>query len=354
MSTSTTLSRGIIRKLEGVEIEVLDIHSIVPVERGVIHYNPGMARDDRGNLWISVRSCTFPDKPKEEDGLKHPMHYQNHLNVGLLDEKTLKVTEMKEVMPEEGYSGFQWGIEDVRLFWREDGLHGIGVILPVLNGEYKTCQAEILIDHKKGTYKLVKNYGQPFGHPEKNWMPPEKPARLFDFIYSPTQIVLDGQVIGPEHPLDIHGGTPLVDYEDGYLSIGHIVTGVKGKRTYAQVACKWDKRGALTHISQFFHLDAGWRVKLQESIEFVSSAVWIKGKEGEELLIGLGIKDELTGVARIPVDKFQWQPYGDMSWYGWGYATQPSYVEIPTPAVGLKGVHAASLTTESLEKTQNP
>lgn len=346
MSTTTRITHGVIHKLEGVETKVLDMHGIIPKERGVIHYNPGMARDDKGNLWISVRSCTFPDKPKVEGGLEHPMHYQNHLNVGLLDEKTLKVTNVKEVLPEEPYNGFQWGIEDVRLFWREDGLHGIGVILPVIEGQYKTCQAEILIDHKKGTYKLIKNYGQPFNNPEKNWMPPENPARLFDFIYSPTQIVLDGDIIGDTHQLDIHGGTPLVEYESGYLSIGHVVTRVDGRRTYAQVACKWDKRGKLTHISQFFHLDVGYRVALNESIEFVSSAVWADGKKGEVLLVGLGIKDELTGIAEIPVHLFKWEPYGDMSWYRWHFKEAPSFVEIPTPAAGLKGVHAGSLTTD--------
>lgn len=346
MSTTTKISHGVIHKLPGVETIVLDLHSKIPAESGVIHYNPGMARDDKGNLWISVRSCTFPDEPKEEGGLKHPMHYQNHFNVGLLDEKTNEVTDIKELQPEEVYPGFQWGIEDVRLFWREDGLHGIGVILPVINGQYKTCQAEILIDHKKGTYKHVKTYGQPFGHPEKNWMPAEKFERMFDFIYSPTQIVIDDEIVGTEHQLDIHGGTPLLKYGAGYISIGHIVTKVEGRRTYAQVACRWDKRGKLTHISQFFHLDAGWRVGLQESIEFVSGAVWSEGREGQELLIGLGIKDELTGIARINTSLFTWEEYGDMSWYRWQYKTPPSFVETPTPASGLKGVHAGSLTTD--------
>jgi hypothetical protein len=345
MSTTTSLSHGIIHKLEDTPVKILGIHKIKGIS-GVIHYNPSLARDDDGNLWISVRSCSFPQEPVIHNGLAHPMHYQNHFHVGLLDEDTLEVHDMKELHPEEPYDGFQWGFEDGRLFWRDDGLHAIGVVLPVSNGDYRTCQAEILLDHKKGTYKLIKNYGQPFGVPEKNWMPPERFARLFDFIYSPTQIVLEGEVIGEKHQLDIHGGTQLVKYGSGYLSIGHVVTSVKKRRTYAQVACRWDKRGKLTHISQFFHLDVGWRVALQESIEFVSGAVWAKDKEEQELLISLGVKDELSGIARIDVSQFKWQPYGDISWYGWHYATPPSYVELPTPATDLKGVHSKSLVAD--------
>lgn len=345
MSTNTTLLRGAVYKLN-TEVTILDIHGVKGIP-GVIHYNPGLARDPDGNLWISVRSCTFPDKPTKHNGLQHPMHYQNHLNVGLLDEKTLTVSKMKNIKAAKEYDGFQWDIEDVRLFWREDGLHGIGVILPVRDGDYRTCQAEILIDHTKGTYTLVKDYGQPFGHPEKNWMPPEKAARLFDFTYSPTQIVVDGEVIGREHHLDIHGGTPLLPYEDGYISIGHVVTAIKGRRSYVQVACKWNKRGELKEISQFFHFDIGWRQHLQESIEFASGAVWATGKEGEEMLIGVGVKDELTAIVKLKIEELYWQPYGDISWYAWNYVSPLSRHEIPTPATGLKGVHEQSLTTDT-------
>ena len=330
MSTSTKLSKGTIYKLPNTEVTILDIHSIKGLS-GVIHYNPGLARDNEGNLWISIRSCSFPKKPIIEQGVTHPMHYQNHLHVGKLDEKTLTVSGLKEIRPEEPYLGHQWGIEDVRLFWREDGLHGIGVILPVKDGAYRTCLAEILIDHKAGTYKLLQDFGQPFGHSEKNWMPPSEPARLFDFIYSPTQIVVDGQVIGPEHHLDIHGGTPLLPYQGGWLSIGHVVLAVKGQRTYAQVGQFFNTRGELKQVSQFFHLDVGWREKLQESIEFVSGAVWSQGKEGQELLMGLGLKDELAGIARLDVNLLNWQPYGDIGWYGWTWDTPPTRAELPTP-----------------------
>ena len=70
--------------------------------------------------------------------------------------------------------------------------------------------------------------------------------------------------------------------------------------------------------------------KLKETIEFVSDMVWSKGKEGEELLVGVGVKDEATGIARVPVDKFEWTETTDVIYYKWKWDTPPNRVEIPT------------------------
>lgn len=299
--------------------------TIVPViaENGEVHYNPGLARDPDGRLFVSIRSCIT--NYKEKFGITHPLGYENFLHVGILKEKTLELEGLKEVKPDKEYPGLQWGIEDIRLFWREDGLHGIGVILPVENGQLKLRQGEILIDYEAGTYKLIKDHGRPFGHAEKNWMPSESPNPHFDFVYSPTQIVKDGKVIGEDNELFIHNGTPLIPYEDGYISIAHAVTSVMGERTYAQIALKFDKHGKLVEHSQFFHFNVGWRQKLRETIEFASGLVW---SEDGQLLVGIGVKDELLGFCKIPVSKLQWQPYADTMWYSWTWETRPNRKEI--------------------------
>jgi len=98
---------------------------------------------------------------------------KNFLHVGILKEKTLSIEGLKLIKGEKEYDGFQWGIEDVRLFWREDGLHGVGVIIPLEGRSLKLRQAEILIDYEAGTFKLLKDLGRPFGHAEKNWSPTE-------------------------------------------------------------------------------------------------------------------------------------------------------------------------------------
>lgn len=321
MSIYTLVQNGLLTNID-VPTTILDINP----KAGEIHYNPGLARDKDGKLYISIRSCDT--NFKEKYGIMHPLGYENFLHVGILDEKTMKVSDLKEIKPEEVVNGIQWGIEDVRLFWREDGLHGIGVILPVYDGLIKLRLAEILIDHKKGTYKILKDLGRPFGHAEKNWMPSETANPHFDYIYSPTQIVKDGEVIGEYNDLFIHNGTPLIPFKENYLSIGHSVVSLHGERTYAQIALKFNQEGQLIEHSQFFHFNVGWREKLKETIEFASGMVWTNGKKDEEVLVGLGVKDELTGIARIPVSKFHWQPYADTMWYAWDWDGEVNRIEL--------------------------
>lgn len=325
MSVNTLVKDGLLSNLN------VDVTTVpIDVENGQVNYNPGLARDPKGTLWVSIRSCVT--NLELFKNMEHPNHYRNYLHVGILDEKNLTISKLKEMKPEEEYEGFQWGIEDVRLFWRDDGLHGIGVIIPITeDGKYGIRQAEIIIDYKKGTYKYIKDHGRPFGHAEKNWMPSEKPNPHFDFIYSPTQIVKNDKVIGEENELFIHNGTPLIPYQSGYISIGHSVCSLFGERTYAQIALYWNAKGKLLWHSQFFHFNVGWREQLQETIEFASGLVWSKGKGGEELLVGIGIKDEIPGFARVPVSKFKWFEYSDTTWYAWRWDTPPNRIEIPSP-----------------------
>jgi len=321
MSVHTKVKDGVLSNID-VDVSILEIKGIT----GEVHYNPGLCRHG-DDLWISIRSCTT--NLERFEGWEHPNHYQNYLSIGLLDEDTMEIKGLKEVVPEEDYPGFQWGIEDVRLFWREDGLHGIGVTIPIENGHYGIRQAEILIDYDKGTYRLLKDHGRPFGHAEKNWSPPESPTDKFDFIYSPTQIVKDSEVIGELNDLFIHNGTKLLPYEDGYISIGHVVTQVMQERTYATLALKWNAAGRLIDISQFFHFNVGWREKLKETIEFVSDMVW--AKDPNTLLVGIGVKDEITGIAKVPIDKIEWLSYEDVTWYSWQWKSPPNRIELPTP-----------------------
>ena len=163
MSEKTLIKDGILTDI-GVDVKIV----LVDAKDGQVHYNPGLARDPDGRLFISVRSCIT--NQKEYKGMRHPLGYENFLHVGILNEKTLEISGLKEIVPDKDYDWTIWGCEDVRLFWREDGLHGVGVILPLEEGRIKLRQAEILIDYEAGTYSLIKDLGRPFGHAEKNWV----------------------------------------------------------------------------------------------------------------------------------------------------------------------------------------
>lgn len=321
MSVNTLVKDGTLSDL-GIKVKLYKLE----LNKGEVHYNPSLARDPNGKIFVSIRSCIT--NQKEFQGVKHPLGYENFLHIGILNENTLEIENIKLIEAEEEYEGFQWGIEDIRLFWRKDGLHGIGVIIPLEGRDIKLRQAEILIDYNKNTFKLLNDLGRPFGHAEKNWSPTQSPNPNFDYIYSPTQIVKDGEVIGEPNDLFIHNGTPLIPHEDGYISIGHAVLAVHGERTYGQIGMKWSQEGKLLAQTQFFHFNLGWREQLQETIEFVSGLLWSTGKEGEELLMGIGVKDEFTGIAKVPMSRFSWEPYSDTFWYSWHWAEKQNRAEI--------------------------
>lgn len=341
MSVNTLIKDGIIHKFD-YPVHVWDLK---PGEGW--HHNPSICRDDKGKVWISVR---HHDKlplivhlsPKDLD--PKIRDEASRLVVGFLNEKTLEVTGLKLITPEDDSPDylFEKNIEDNRIFWRPDGLHGIGVAIKVVEGQWQITQIEILINYEKATYKLLRDYGQPHKHTEKNWRAPAIPARAFDFVYSPTEVVLDGKVYGEEYDGFTHGGSQLLPYKDGWISIAHSVMPVRGltKRWYVTFAELHDQFGKVTHNSQFFDFGSGWRENLQESVEFVAGAIWSEGRDQQELLLSLGVRDETCGFVRVPVSAFQWQPLEDVIYYNFSFAnlSNPQENRIEPLQVDLAGV----------------
>lgn len=290
------------------------------------HHNPSIARDSTGKIWVSTRHHEERPVVRYANVTQPYSHPPSQLYLGILDEKTLKVSGVKRIKPENKSPIFllEKEIEDVRIFWRKDGLHGIGVAINAhgFGGETRVYEIEILIDYKKGTYKLLKDYGYIKGHMEKNWSPPSEPARGFDYVYSPTEVVLENRVYGKEYTGNTHGGSQVLPYKDGWIRIAHQVVNLPGltHRWYVSVAEMLDIDGFVTHNSQFFDLQTGWRPQIRESVEFVSGMVWSKGKEEEELLVSYGLRDETCAFVRIPVGIFRWAPFDmDVSYYNWQF-----------------------------------
>lgn len=276
------------------------------------NHNPTITRDDKNNVWIGIRHHDLLPLTVHLDPNNPNAQEPSRFKVGKLNEKTLEVTGLKLIVPEPGSDIFllKHNTEDVRLFHRYDGLHGIGVVFTPQG----ITQGDILINYDQGTYKLVHEYGQPYKHTEKNWSPPSNTTEQFDFIYSQTQVIKYGRPRGKDiYGGEIHGGSQLLPYKDGWISIAHRVSPVVGLtwRWYATMGRLHDYSGKVTHISQLFDFGTGWRENLQESVEYVSGAIWTKDQE--ELLLSLGVRDETCGFVRVPVKAFRWQsPEG---WY---------------------------------------
>lgn len=320
MSVNTIIKDGFIETLD-FPVEVWDL------DENSWHHNPSIARDKDGVIWCSTRY--HDEKPAVRYANPEPYsHPTSWLMVGILDEKTLKMSGVKRIKPHPNNPQYilEKEVEDIRIFWRKDGLHGIGVAINAYDfgGETRVYQVEIIIDYKAGTYKMIRDYGYIKGHMEKNWSPPTIYAQEFDYIYSPSEIVINNKVLGKEYTGITHGGSQVLPYKDGWIRIAHQVVSLPGitHRWYASVAERLNKHGFVTHNSQFFDLQTGWRPQIRESVEFVSGAVWSKGKEDEELLVSYGVRDETCGFVRIPVDVFKWQPFNaDVSYYNWRFSS---------------------------------
>lgn len=329
MSVNTIIKDGLVEKFD-YPVTVWDLDD----KRW--HHNPSIARDDTGKIWCSTRH--HEEEPAIRYANPEPYsHPTSNLMVGVLDEKTLKVSAVKRIKPHKDSPQYllEKEVEDIRIFWRKDGLHGIGVAINSYDfyGETRVYQVEILIDYIKGTYKLLKDYGYIKGHMEKNWSPPTRYAKYFDYIYSPSEVVLENKVYGKEYTGITHGGSQVLPYKDGYIRIAHQVVQMPGitHRWYVSVAELLDKKGFVTHNSQFFDLCTGWRPQIKESVEFVSGMVWSKNMEGKELLVSYGLRDETCAFVKIPVDVFNWKPFNpDVSYYNWRFddgepPTDPDY-----------------------------
>jgi predicted GH43/DUF377 family glycosyl hydrolase len=295
-------------------------------------HNPSVAWHD-GHLYITFRGNKVN---KENDPTKK--HYQNFLLLSELDPDTLelkyapKITKMNPENPD-------FGIEDVRIFSRDDKLYGIGARIYTAkdsHGQPKMGigQTLIEIDPKTYIYKHVYDYPQPSGMAEKNWSPPEVKTRWFDYVYSPTQIFADDKVYGAPTNSKIHGGSQLLPYGDNqWLSIAHVVQSVRYpfqmQRFYSSVAVIRNETGFVTHISQLFHFGAGDRREstpaLNEWVEFVSGAIWLE--KDKRLLVSMGVKDITSGVAEINIDDLRFEPFKNQQWYGnrFAYDNKPNY-----------------------------
>lgn len=330
MSANTILKDGLIEALR-YPVTVWDL------DEKRWHHNPSIARDSKGVIWVATRHH------EEEPAIRYanPLPYSHPtswLMLGILDEKTLTTSGVKRMKPHMTCPKYiqEKEVEDVRIFWRRDGLHGIGVAINAHDfaGETRVYQVEILIDYKTGTYKLIKDYGYKLrGHMEKNWSPPTKFAPKFDFVYSPSEVVLEDKIYGKHYSGITHGGSQVLPYKDGWIRIAHQVVTMRDvtHRWYVSVAELLDDRGFVTHNSQFFDFTTGWRPQIRESVEFVSGIVWSTGKEDKELIVSYGLRDETCAFLKMPVDVFKWTPFNpDVSYYNWRFKdgqppTDPRY-----------------------------
>lgn len=267
-------------------------------------FNPSIAWHG-GQLKIALRSCNFSVHRHGQWYLRDGSAYsKTDVIYGDLDPNSLNVSNLKKLnlSKDSPTRTLVAGLEDVRLFSREDGLHAIGFESDRLTKSLhnsSTSLAEYLIDGDE--LKYLRTLEKPEKEAiEKNWSPTDIPSKEFDFTYSPTQVWKDGKVIGKPYTGNIHGGSQLIKQKGGtYLSLVHEKIADKSygrvydKYIYSTYLAHHDESGKIIHLSMPFNFGT------HENIEFASGMVEYK----DYFIISLGIRDVKFAIAKIKQKK---------------------------------------------------
>lgn len=265
------------------------------------YFNPAIAWHN-GDLKIAIRSCNFAVERNGKWSLRDGSAYsKTDVLYGDLDPDCLGVNNLVKLKLSDDTPTRTKvaGLEDVRLFSRKDGMHAIGfesdrLTRSLHNGSAAMAEYLIVGDELKYLRTLEKPDAKMV---EKNWCPPDIESRQFEFTYSPTQVWNAGVVIGEEYKGNIHGGSILLEQEDGtYLSLVHDKTSINpyskayDKYLYRTYLARHSKEGLITQLSKPF------RFGTLENIEFASGMV----EHEDSFIISLGIRDCKYAIARIP------------------------------------------------------
>lgn len=279
-------------------------------------FNPSIAKSPSGDYRMTIRSSNYviPD----DTGVTL-LHFGAYIKTRTwfchVDPETLEVSDLREVqfklpsnIPQ------RRGVEDARLFWREDGWYFTAVIFEPPEIKYaRLCLFKF--DELSNTATFVEMLKAPRAdRSEKNWMAPDHATPEFDYIYSPTQVYKDGEVHGIHMDMEasisadrylssIRGGSGLVLQPDGtYLAVVHDVH-VKSsrqynpsnfgieviyRRDYSHYFARYSATGQLTHLSAPFILK-------KPGIEYVAGMV----ESGDSLILSFGARDVFSGLVKL-------------------------------------------------------
>lgn len=273
-------------------------------------FNPSIAKSPDGEVAMIVRSSNYLlGASQQYNSITVGTHIQNRVWFAEMNDE-LRITNMYELECV-GDLTFKRGVEDGRLFWRDGGWWMTGVILekphtPVARtGLFK-------IDTVARTATLVEKYpGIADNVVEKNWgVVASGAVPEFDYVYAPNSIFKDGKIVELDTPgkfKGIRGGTQLIPWDEGYLSVGHITRTMLSKdaifnpttyscqklklRHYAHVFIKYDLSGRMVKISDEFIFNV-------EGIEFAAGIIEHKGR----IHISYGHDDIESWIASLDVE----------------------------------------------------
>ena len=253
-------------------------------------FNPSIAKNPDGEIAMLVRSSNYLLGPIQKySTLTTGLDIMNRVFFAEMDSE-LNVTDMYE-LEVTGELTFIRGVEDGRLFWRDDSWYMTGIILEKEHTKYARVGLFKIDLDKKQAHFIKKYESKEFGKkPEKNWgMVANEEVKEFDFIYGPNVIYKSGKtkkLSSKDYP-KLRGNTQLIPWEDGYLAVNHYMRMVTNKkmyfnpvtfesqwmdfRHYYHLFVKYDKDGRIVAMSDEFVFNV-------TGVEFAAGIIEHEGK----------------------------------------------------------------------------
>jgi hypothetical protein len=273
-------------------------------------FNPSIAYSKKTGYICLIRSSNYFYNDLGHISLTTENTVKNRLYIARLN-SDFSISSLSQVKYLDGPEQKR-GNEDARLFQR----NGEWFFHIVMREEHtpnpRVCVYHLDVD--SATAVFIKKYesNEDYNSIEKNWMLPSKIENPnFEFIYDAQSVVKkDGnlvKVLGNEDCANLHGGSNLLEEEDGsYVALCHYTYhrivqgyapetfGVKrvSKRTYTHVFARYNQSGQMTHISKEFVFQSP-RIEFGSGIE----------NYNEQFVISYGVQDLSSNLAFIDKSK---------------------------------------------------
>lgn len=278
--------------------------------------NPSIGYSTKGGLVMTFRSSNYIIKSDTGEYLVTTGNkIQNKVYFCELDEnfqiKNLRQVKFDSIPLADDDLKLTRGPEDAKLFWRNGHWHFTAVMKEPSGIPIPRLATFMLKDDFAYFLDLNGFANEDNKKAEKNWMAPYSYNENFDFVYGPTQIVKDRELITVRDQSDeikgLRGGSNLWELNDGtYLAVAHKTYIKKIEyfssrrfgvvwaeiRNYEHRFARYNQWGKLFQMSEPFQFIGG-------GIEFAAGLVVLDGK----VLVSFGKEDVSSHLASIELTK---------------------------------------------------
>jgi hypothetical protein len=271
-------------------------------------FNPSIGRSSKNEYAIAFRSSNYVIlDPHGELHVTNGGKIKNRIYFSEID-SGYKLLNFRRIEVPEELCVTPRGIEDPRLFWRNNAWHFTGTMMEEHTPVARVCVCRLDSKAEKIVDVQIMGGVQP-GKPEKSWLVPDlKTNRNFDFIYGAHAIVKANKVIYTmnDHPLSdgLRGNSHLIEQRDGtYITIMHklwtkttrgyspnafgVIEGLD--KNYSHYFVRFNRHGELIEMSKGFRF-------ISPGIEFVGGMV----EKDDTFVISFGKKDVSSHLAVVP------------------------------------------------------